>query len=83
MSMIRVRGLCVDPDNLPALRREMDRHGEAHDIYAGRNELGERIRVFVTHDRLELRTQQANGWRRVNVYRREGPRTVDFDQMVV
>jgi len=54
-------------------RRFMIReYGESKSMYSGNNELGERVYLSIAPNGMVLKTEQDNGWLRVNYYDENG-----------
>ena len=68
-----------DPTDLRGMIAIMDEHGNSDSMYPGINENGEIVYISVYHDSIVTRTEQDNGWYRLNTYYRDGSRDETFD----
>ena len=56
-------------------KRILQEYADIETMFVGENEDGERVYLSVAHSGMVLRTEQSNGWVRVNYYDAEGDAT--------
>lgn len=61
-----------NPSDVSGMRKLMDEFGNGQYPFSGKNENGEETTCYVYTDRIVLYTNQNNGWRRENIYHRDG-----------
>lgn len=69
-----------DPTNQEAMNALMDEHGKSKTMYPGTNEHGESVYISIFEDKIVTMTSQSNGWRRKNIYYRDGSREETFER---
>ena len=77
--MTTTKQIHFDPTDLHGMRAIMDEHGNSNTMYPGTNDNGETTYISVYPERIVIRTEQDNGWNRINTYYRDGSRDETFD----
>lgn len=60
------------PSDIPGMQKLMDKFGSGQYPFSGKNENGEETTYRVYPDKIIVHTNQKNGWRRKNIYHRDG-----------
>lgn len=64
--------ITIDPCDTEGMKLLMDNYGDSTTMFPGKNENGEMVLVSIFHDRIVMGTYQDNGWKRQNIYYRDG-----------